>query len=328
MENNGAFSDSYIVNSTRPDGTDIEGSKFYELIENIPEDLTADRIRTIECRWHGIRTLQELYLDAVNMNRHRARGANEADLDASTLQPKSVKYTFDVRQTQRFYKALTSYWLAMEANWLLGRSIHDTWEDLFTLNNDVHELWTGNLQKDFLDSLDLLEVYDFVYGNLVEHLIPNGTPITQWVGQHSDDFFPEIDDDGFDYGFFRHHLRLHLRSSDIIELLAMQKTSTKTGEILSNRSGYLQRRGVFDSTGGISLTDHPEGDSLDVWKGVENLESSAYFHLLESGSELSRDADIITKWEEFRKNWKVNAKWLLFWWADPVEKIESLIEDS
>jgi F-box domain len=344
IETNQAFSEFYQTHAERPLESGIKGSDLPNLAHERPEELTAERVYTIICRWHGLRVLQELYLDVTIGTQYYestfpfAGDFDPADMTLSTESSVRVSHlqslpagdnagkSFDAQQTQRFYKALTSYWLAMEAHWLLCRSVQDTWEELWNLSDSVEDIWSGNLRGGLLESLEVLEVYDFVYGFLLRMIFPNVETTLPWLSGSGSYYFENNTFAPSEWVFFLQNCRLFLRPPDIIELLAMVCSSTET-TWPTNKSEYLQQRGAFDFLGGTALTDHPDGDTLDFWFDVGLLEEGVC-RQIQICAPLDDAQQLQALWRRFRDGWKCEARWKLFWWTDSSDDIVARIQNQ
>jgi len=340
IETNQAFSEIYKSQAERPQEIGIKGQEFYDAVEVRPEDLTDERVYTIICRWQGLRVLQDLYLDTTIGARYSDSTfpyVGELDPAETTLLTEdSVRIShvqniaqdlpnksFNARQTQRFYKALTSYWLAMESHWLLCRSIHDTWEELWKLRDSVDNIWSGNPQRDVLESLELIEVYDFVYGFLLRMTFPNVETTLPWLGENGSNYFENGDLNSENWAHFVQNCRLFLQPAHIIELLAMACASTEEKWLL-DKPEYLQSRGAFETLRGTALTDHPDGTTLDFWLDIRWLEDDACSRVQANGA--MEDANRLNVlWRQFRDAWKLEARRRLFWWADSSDEIVARI---
>ncbi|KAI9886789.1 MAG: hypothetical protein M1823_001432 [Watsoniomyces obsoletus] len=173
------------------------------------KDLTRARVRAIVDRWRLVAKLQTLYLDqAVHAEYRRyttcsgtlqidellsiftgSEPVRDNDDDAwvwSAKPPIPMTLRFDDQQKQRFYRAFTGLWLAVHARRLVSVSGTSTPmptphageattattpsagipPDLALLN----QLWLGGEDRSLLESMDMLEVYDFLYGFLLGNI--------------------------------------------------------------------------------------------------------------------------------------------------------------
>ena len=344
VETNQAFSEVYQTHAERPLESGIKGSDLPNLAHERPEDLTDERIYAIICRWHGLRVLQELYLDATIGTQYYEstfpyfRDHDPADTPLLTESSVIISHlqsflagdnagkSFDAQQTQRFYKALTCYWLALESCWLLCRSVQDTWEELWKLSDSVNDIWFGKIRGSLSESLEVVEAYDFVYGFLLRMVFPNVKTALPWLSGSGLYNFNNDTFDPSDWSFFLDNCRLFLRPPDIIELLAMTCSSTET-KWPPNKLEYLQRRGAFDTLVGTALTDHPDDITLDFWFDVRFLEEGLC-QQVQTYALLDDTQQLKALWRRFRDEWKREARWKLFWWTDSSDDIVARIQNQ
>ena len=341
IETNQAFSEVYKTNATRPLEAGIPGSQFYNIADQMPEDLTNERVYSIICRWQGLRILQNLYLDPVVGTKYSdsifpyVEDDNPADTMVLTKTAAKVSRLpdlsleerrsrpFNARQTQRFYKALTSYWFAVESHWLLRRSVNDTWEELWKLGDLVEDIWSGKHSRDFLESVDVIEVFDFVYGFLLRVIFPNAETARPWLGLNRS-YFESGSFNSADWRFLVQNCRLFLRPAHIIKLLAMACPSAES-TWPRDKMEYLQLRGAFEISEGTARTDHPDGRTLDFWFDIRSLEEGARCKLGDEGP--VDDANLFhALWRKFRSVWKLEARWTLFWWANSSDDVVARIQ--
>lgn len=335
IETNRAFSEIYQSHTERPLGSGIGVSDLPRLIHEEPGDLTTERIYTIICRWYGLRVLQDLYLDpsvAKQYSESIFPSLEEiGDMDTIQLSDNSVsishlqklsvgdraKETFDAQATGRFHRALTSYWLAMESHWLLCRSDHETWEELWKLSDSVEDIWYG---EGLLERLEALEAYDFVYGFLLRGIFPSIETTLPWLSGRRDSIY--FNNDTFtscDWSFFIQSCKLFLAPPDIIELLAMECSSSKTRWRV-NKSEYLQWHGAFDTSEGTALTEHPDGATLDFWFNEVQLEEGVC-QQIRIHAPVGNDHQVRARWKEYRDAWNQQARGKLFRWTGSLDDI-------
>lgn len=344
IETNQAFSEIYLVHAERPLHIGIEGPKFDKIINERPEDLTNERIYAIVCRWQGLRILQDLYLNAaigakysnftfsysMDANRVTTAMLTESAINDSHLQHLPAQdlssRSFNAQQTQRFYKALTSYWLAMESHWLLCRSVHSTWEELWKLIGSVRDIWRGGHRRDLLESCELIEVYDFVYGFLLETIFPNIETTLPWLG--GSDWYrlgTNNASESLDWAYFVQNCRRFLNPAHVIELLALPCSSTGM-KWPPNKTEYLQRRGAFQASCATAQINPPDCITVYFSHDVQMLEKDTCCKLEAKGH--VDDADRFRAlWKNFRDAWTLHARWTLFWWADSSDDVVAYIQE-
>ncbi len=312
----------------------MKGPETFSITDIRPGDLTEERIYAILCRWQGLRVLQDLYLDPMIHTKYLNSIFPYVEHDRSTditllmesaarilhLQTSSVKnqpgISFSAQQTRRFYKALNSYWLAMEWVWLWSRSIHDTWQENWKMKDMIDNIWRGYHCRSLLESFELIEVHDFVYGFLLRIIFPDFEAMLPWIGENLTIFLADEPDRSIGYDYFVACSRLFLRPPDIIELLIKGGSITKAKNV-----EYLQLRGAFEITGGVELIKHPARVSLDPWFDVRTLQNGVCRHIKDIGDNTEATRNLLKLWKLFRENWKQDARWTLFWWAGSSDDI-------
>ena len=188
----------------------------------------------IVARWHGLRQLQHLYLIPAIRSKYvdsfcptRDTVPQEADpLDIAELTREEMYHSADssgARKTAgfspwdsgRFYKALTAYWLATEILKLARNWRYDLQNTVNRTFGRADAMW---LQRNSTqEGLNLLEVFDFVYGFLFQH-IPSMSidNFTDWVHE---DWLSVLDPLHSECAFFLKNLWLTLSPPDVLELL-------------------------------------------------------------------------------------------------------------
>jgi len=340
IETNQAFSEIYKSQAERPQEIGIKGQEFYDAVEVRPEDLNDERVYTIICRWQGLRVLQDLYLATTIGARYSdstfpyVGGSDPAGTTLLTEDSVRILHvqniaqdlpnkSFTARQTRRFYQALTAYWLGRESHWSLCRSIHDTWEELWKLGDWVDDIWSGKPKRDVLESLELIEVYDFVYGFLLRIIFPNVEMTLPWLAGNGSFYFENGALDSGNWAHFVQNCRLFLQPAHIIELLAMACASTEE-KWPPDKAEYLQSCGAFEILRGTALIDHPDGVTLDFWKDIRWLEDDMCSKLEANGAMEDVDRPHVL-WRQFRDAWKLKARRRLFWWADSSDDVMARI---
>ncbi|KAI9837503.1 MAG: hypothetical protein M1819_007153 [Sarea resinae] len=292
-------------------------------------NISDEHVWEIVCRWQGLRLIQDLYLHPIIQ---QAYSDSMFPYDVHTLVDtlklteetpvpalkdcliSSKQRSFNSEQTGRFYAATTAHWLAIEALRLAHASTYHLSTERNTRYSQIHHMWKDNEEMSLQESFDVLEVYDFIYGYLLRKVMGTGNWYLQW--SPGDVPYPRWSD----MNLFVNNARLHLRPPDIIELLLMHTWTDEPGWP-EDKGQYLASRGMFDFYGGsVRHMDTPflpdtyfSGGHLEVGVG---LKLEAY-----GGEELSRG------WASYRKEWPVEARHSLFWWATSDEKIAERIRE-
>ena len=213
------------------------GAEVWACLTEKPKPPTNEDVYSIVCRCQGLRVLQDLYLDDAVANEYRDFGFGQTCVEkgnSETLAKTTVRISqlpvqtsgcggrnFDSKQHQRFYKALVEYWCVLESHWLYMRSSGDTHEGLQKLERKIGLLSTGwNGPRDLRRTVEMLEVFRFVYGFLLWVVFPNHETAKPFFG-HLDDY--EGCTTAFDWhewSWYVQCCRYSLRPPDVVELLA------------------------------------------------------------------------------------------------------------
>ena len=295
-------------------------SLFTKCSEASGDNMTNDLLWDIVCRWQGLRLLQDLYLNPHIQSsylqsqfpyeqRYYSTGfvdtlASESQISASespiipasaTSPRLQTNYRFSARQTQRFYQALTAYWLLIESYALAEACNYDSQ----TSKNDCYSklgMQVRNNEQTLLESCDVLEVYDFTHGYLIRKIF-DVEKIPQWIGDTVVFSHHERLRDRWDS--FVKTARLRLRPSDVIELFAMGPFRSRCNENEDNfndyppdKVEYLRYRGFYNSSGRVK--DNDAVDTSDPWFSVRDLENGVESKLraIETG--------LVERWARFR----------------------------
>lgn len=259
------------------------------------DDVPAEIIWDIVCRWHGMRILYSLYCDsAINKaylssafpSEVLADEINDEMASESALPPPSgpISASFKEMSTkqrqqsyQRFYKAVITHWNPVEMLWLVRTQVFPNAREFDKTFERTWDIWDNNPTRSVSDKIDIIEVVDFVWGFLGRkafHL----SSVPDWLEGQDEDVLSryllvnerEVDN----WGFFVRDIFQYLRPVHVIELLLWTWNSLRWN---FNRPGFLQRLGLFDMREGIH--EDPSGRSrADNWVPittvVKDIESS------------------------------------------------------
>lgn len=287
------------------------------------ESLSEQQVWDIVARWQGLRPLQNLYLDPVISSKYTKSlcvTENNAPQKTEILDilglarygkenghSNSEICVFSPSETGRFYTVLTRYWVAIESLKLAQQCHYRLQSTENKAFEEVTALW---LQRSGLqESLEVLEVFDFVYGFLCQHTnCSDPDSFTDWI--HEEDW---MDDQEEEWAFFVKSIRLVLNPADMLELLLFtslwgEKTSspsqTWSKEI---KTDYLRVRGFFGSGFLGQVTTADVGETPDTWYSTADLERACELQLQnmlkDHPSEVSR------AWVKYRTTfWQTDAR--------------------
>lgn len=88
------------------------------------------------------------------------------------------------RAYERFYRALTAHWVAVELTWVIRVSKHKTEREFDRWERKVYDRWSNNPERSLEEKLDIFEALDFVWYFLVsrifDHSVHSGT-VADWI---------------------------------------------------------------------------------------------------------------------------------------------------
>jgi hypothetical protein len=279
----------------------------------------------IVARWHSLRPLQHLYLIPAIRSKYvdsfcptRDTVPQEADpLDIAELAREEMYRSADSSGTcktaslspgdsGRFYKALTAYWLATESLKLARNCRYDLQTTMNRTFGRVDAMW---LQRNSIqEGLDVLEVFDFVYGFLCQHIpsmrIDN---FTDWVHE---DWLSVLDPLHSEWAFFLKNMWLTLSPPDVLELLWSASSPTdRAGTTVQRwskkrKEEYLRLRGFSYNHTPVVLYDVRE--TPDTWYSAWQLEEACDIQLQQVASPTSQ---VSLAWGKYRRTrWKEDVR--------------------
>lgn len=209
------------------------------------------------------------------------------------------------RSYQRFYKALTAHWTAVEALWLARAQVYTTSKQCDKSFGLVWTKWTNNPDRPLEEKIDLVEVVDFVWGFLGRKCFPVSS-VPAWLeGEREETMQEYLDDNGTvasNWPFFVQRVIQYLRPPQVIELLlSMWKLHDDQN---LDRPTYLQRLGFSDVFEGI-IEGEDGWVSTDTWFPITVVESD-----VENGLYYMEDGpSLVAKWDHYRRvMWPSDAR--------------------
>jgi len=248
--------------------------------------------------------VQEEYLSRLN--------SNVADGQASFL----AVHARDACTTERFYMALTGYWLAIEGvryaqicRYPLQSVQNEAWDAVDTLWDD------GRTMQEIFN---MLEVFDFVYGYLIRQIqCSRIDTFTQWV--EDQDYLFDTETMETNWQYFIHDMRVMFSPADVIELLILtsqwkREPSQQLEWSPMEKVRYLKVRGFFDPSfsGQVEVVDvHLYPDTCYSFRYLEEKFESTMQRQL-GGLE----GAFQNMWTDYRMTkWKTDARGTALFWG-------------
>ncbi|KAH7119585.1 hypothetical protein B0J11DRAFT_582105 [Dendryphion nanum] len=210
--------------------------------------------------------------------------------------------TFSSYDTGRFYKALTAYWVATESRKLAEQCRFRLQSTENTTYDKVRAIWSQ--RSGLQESLDVLEVFDFIYGFLCRHIDGmNVDSFSDWVEESWWDELSQRDR----WESFMKNAWLALSPADAIELLAFTSLWNQQTSGPSETWSREKRRGFFTANfpGRVMVRD--VGETPDAWYSAPDLESACELQLQKLFPDYPSETS--AAWETYRvKLWQTNTR--------------------
>jgi hypothetical protein len=201
------------------------------------------------------------------------------------------------RSYQRFYKALTAHWTAVEALWRARAQVYTTPKHCDKSFDLVWMKWTNNPDRPLEEKIDLVEVVDFVWGFLGRKCFPVFS-VPAWLeGEREETLQDYLDDNGTvasNLPFFVQRVIQYLRPPQIIELILWMWKPHRDQNL--DQPAYLQRLGFSDVFEGI-IEGEDRWVGTDTWFPITAVEADVEngLYYMEDGPSLA------AKWEHYRR---------------------------
>ncbi|GFF80756.1 hypothetical protein CNMCM6069_004342 [Aspergillus lentulus] len=270
--------------SRRPD-TDMVKSFHEPSADLLASPLVVAEIVT---RWHAMKVLFDIYC------KESVRSSYLADWETSWNYSPEIAgkdetagpFTKDICESfaqlplqekqlayERFYRALTAHWVAVELTWVIRVSKHKTEREFNRWERKVYDRWSNNPGRSLEEKLDIFEVLDFVWYFLVSQIFDHSGTVADWIEvtpesatphgfspldlyvshmgglRHPSrlqlDFHEALEDDCT--GMFIDDLRSIIRPPHVIELLLRLAWDPKSQSGF-DRPQYVRKLGVLDQT--------------------------------------------------------------------------------
>ncbi|KAH1564858.1 hypothetical protein KXW39_003567 [Aspergillus fumigatus] len=248
-------------------------------------------VAEIVTRWHAMKVLFDLYCkesvrssyladwetswncspETAGENETAGPFANGICNSYAQLPPQEKQ-----RAYERFYRALTAHWVAVELTWVIRVSKHKTEREFDRWERKVYDRWSNNPERSLEEKLDIFEALDFVWYFLVsrifDHSVHSGT-VADWIEVAPEsatphafspldlyvsharglrqpsrlqlNFHEALEDDCM--GMFIDDLRSIIRPPHVIELLLRLAWDPKSQSGF-DRPQYVRKLGVLDQT--------------------------------------------------------------------------------
>ncbi|GAB1198998.1 hypothetical protein APSETT444_008330 [Aspergillus pseudonomiae] len=239
------------------------------------DSLPEDEVWSIVCRWQGLRLLYDLYCNPsirsrysrsvfLNWPNNECYEEEHALVhDEPLLEPTITPHKDTVpggcaalpslrnRGYRRFYQALTAHWFAVEALWLARISRYKTPQERNNRFVQVRGIWRDNPDRTLQEKLDILEVFDFVWGFLGRKIFVDVYGMRSWLDEDGAGlYFDGEQSEGVNWAFFVRSVTQYLRPPNIIELL-LSLVWNPSPSWTVHRPSYLRTLGFFDEQQGI-----------------------------------------------------------------------------
>lgn len=319
-------------------------SKFLDPL-NSGDDIPAEVVWDIVCRWQGIRVLYDLYCDSVVNEAYLAStfphitdvvdmpDTTEAMAAESALAYPSgfVCASFQEasqmerqRSYQRFYKAVTRHWISVETLWLVRTQPLPNAKEFDRAFERTWQTWSHNPTRPASDKIDIIEVVDFVWGFLGRKAF-HISSLPDWLEGLGEDVFDEYMDDNeteiANWGFFVRSIFQYLRPPHVIELLLWMWNPSRWN---FDRPGFLRRLGLLDTWQGFQKDDS-DISYADNWVPITIMEED----IVSSLTHTQDAATLASRWEEYRYNrWPLDAKARVFFRGSTTEELFTRIAST
>lgn len=226
------------------------------------------------------------------------------------------------RAYQRFYKALTAHWVAVESLCLTRITDFETTEQRNRHLDMVWDIWTNNPDRTLLEKLEVLEVTGFVWGFLGRKIFPAFDAPSKWLTGGGEDLLNYMDDQYSQHSNWLHFTRevaQCLRPPHIIELLLLNTWSTES-TWCSQGPIYLHELG-FAQTGAVRQVN--EMNQTDDFFPLTVLEDDVVNELTGSKALVAQSPELCQlKWDMYRcEKWVFESRTKIFLLEPTPEKI-------
>ncbi|KAJ6051012.1 uncharacterized protein N7446_005643 [Penicillium canescens] len=189
--------------------------------EVIPDGVVWD----VVCRWQGLRLLFDLYVDTAIRKSYvksvfpystglgkpdrTEESASEGDLPkpsqipspcANAMIPEDRKSAYE-----RFYKALTAHWVAIETLWKVRTQVWPNAQQFDSAFESAVEMWSNNPGRPLKEKMDIIEIVDFIWGFLGRKAF-HVASVPSWIEGEGDlvkeQYLDQNETEAGNWGFF------------------------------------------------------------------------------------------------------------------------------
>ena len=235
---------------------------------------------------------------------------DETDINEGPLPPPQLLHDVEAnshdvtkqrRAYQRFYRAITAHWVAVESLCLAKVTNHEKSSQHNHIFGYVWRIWTNNPNRPLPEKLDVLEVTDFVWGFLGRKVFHGIDKPSVWLQSEPEEsrwlFSDEQFSENENWSFFVRTLAQHLRPPDIIELLLVGWSRELKWEI--NKVDYLRTLGLFREPASVQQVD--EARDPDTFFDLITLEEDVVNSLTAEWDVGNKNTDHFRmRWNQYR----------------------------
>ncbi|EEH04640.1 conserved hypothetical protein [Histoplasma capsulatum G186AR] len=348
IEVNQRYTSNYLTfqeeppTSCRPTGQSL--SKSFQVLTS---DLQDEFVWSISTRWQGLQLLRDLYRHPAIQSAYFCSSLHYRDDFLSNQNTEMLQWEgslphleanspgvslvpFDARQTQRFHQSLSAQWLAIEALCLWRVSVFQTSQEKLQVFEKILKIWTDNPHREVSETMDILEIFDFVWGFLLRRIFGDVTDLSSWLPpldlNLSIHFILHDLEESWKWDAFIRFLLPHMRPSNIIELLVL-RTWNPSLSWPPDKPNFLRQLGFFDTWDGICLVNDVHFP-YDTYIAPSLVENDVLRRLKQYGS----SSDIIEVWKVYRDEaWIKDARGKVLSWDEDqgwiIKQIMTALEE-
>ena len=207
---------------------------------------------------------------------------------------------------ERFYKALTAQWIAIEKLWKVRSQVWPNAQAFDDAFDSAIKSWTNNQARPFEEKLDVVEIVDFVWGFLGRKAFDLSS-VSSWLEGDlaRERYIDQNESEVGNWGFFVRSVIQFLRPPQIIQLVL---SSWYPSSWNYDRPGFLRNLGLFDTWEGI-LVDAQDFTMSDNWVPLNLVDDdvgNTFIHMVNA-------KEIEERWERYRDfQWPTEIRSKLF----------------
>ncbi|KAJ6047186.1 uncharacterized protein N7446_012020 [Penicillium canescens] len=308
--------------------------------KDIPEEVVWD----IVSRWHGMRLLFAIYLDKaineayVNSTFSYTSGVNRPDTTEASASEGDMPKPSQIPGScangtipedrkggyERFYKALTAQWVAIEKLWRVRSQVWPNAQKFDDAFDSTLRQWTNNPARPIREKLDIVEIVDFIWGFAGRKAF-HVSDVPSWLEGEDDlvrdQYIDQNESEVGDWGFFVRSVIQFLRPPQIIQLVL---SSWYPSSWNYDRPGFLRHLGLFDTWDGV-LVDDQDSPMSDNWVPLDIVDDDVG----NSFAHMDNSKEVERRWEKYREVlWPKEIKGKLFLQTTAEREILCKISES